>query len=154
MNNEVEEEYEEDVDEIDSEYNENEDEENLIRKRGRLEGFTPRKAILQFNEKCRVRFTEGDPNIILEVKGVNTENYRNAGYYGEMYSLIKNIIKINVKEKLFNKSEMVNIYEIIDILKQSETDAKEQAKNVIQAINNNEVVSSICQEGIDRCRIK
>lgn len=168
----------EEIDNDDSvEYNEETGE--LIENDSKAGRPKARQAILQLSNKARARFKEGDPNIFFEIKinknlkteennslenkidydidikdDTGIESFKNDGYYGELLNLLLYSLSINIKEKLYDKNEVLGIKEMIKILKEAKEEAKSQTKAIIASINDNSCVKEITQDAIDRCKVK
>ena len=162
---ELELEYNDEIEEVED--MEEQDEEELdesgepvvnVRKFGRVAGYKPRTAIFQIGEKCRVRFIEGNPNFFFEIKvnkaesdqESNEDTYRHEAYCTDMLSVMKNALQVNEKSKIFSKSEVLGIKDMIEILKETNLEARQHAKDIIKSIKNNSCVDAITHEGISR----
>lgn len=128
-----------------------------VRKFGRIAGYKPRQAIFQIGNKCRARFVEGDPNIFFELKKNkatdNQENsedsFKNDGYFVDLYTLLKYAVSINTKEKILSKNEVLSVQDMMEILKLSNSEAKQHAREIIKSINDNSCVKEISNEALN-----
>ena len=123
-----------------------------------------RQTLIQFGDKCRVRLVENDCNIFLEKKTnskttenideVDTvetkENYVNDGYMCSIESVVKHLMNRHVKEKILNKQEIKDLLEVRDVIKESNNEIKIMAKEIVDAIRNNECLVDISKEALER----
>ena len=128
-----------------------------VRKFGRVAGYKPRTAIFQIGNKCRARFVEGDPNIFFEIKKNkvndseenNEDSYKNDGYFVDLFNLLKYAISINAKEKILSKNEVLSVQDMMEILKLSNSEAKQHAREIIKSINDSSCVKEISNEALN-----
>lgn len=129
-----------------------------VRKFGRVAGYKPRTAIFQIGDKCRARFVEGNPNIFFELKVKKSDGesdtsedvYRHEAYCTDMLSVMKHALQVNANSKIFSKNEIVSVQNMIEILKESNKEARQHAKEIIESIKDNSCVDAITHEGISR----
>lgn len=119
-----------------------------------------RIAIVQFGEYARVRFSESDCNMVLEkrnvpkvVDGIEAdvrESYSGDGYPCSIENVIKFVLARQTKEKILKKQEIKDLSEMKDILRQSNADIKVIAREIVNAIKNNEYLTEVAKEAMLR----
>jgi hypothetical protein len=141
--------YDEELDILDEEINNEsgEDDNNeSTSKRGRQPGqkFTQRIAIILLNDTMRIRMIENEKSMFFERKSKHNtgENWLSDGYFSNFNTLLKKVLEICIKERIYTK-QSYDYKEWKEIMQKIDEDIKMYADKINASIQNESYLKEI-----------